>query len=75
VRSIARYRNSIGFSREQSLLRAPRAGCVPEEEQQHQQQQRICALRSSTMRIGKTLSVGGLIVFGTITSLFAKVGE
>lgn len=25
------------------------------------------------MRIGKTLSVGGLIVFGTITSLFAKV--
>jgi hypothetical protein len=28
-----------------------------------------------TMRVGKTLSVGGLIVFGTITSLFAKVGE
>lgn len=28
-----------------------------------------------TMRVGKTLSVGGLIVFGTITSLFAKIGE
>ena len=27
------------------------------------------------MRVGKTLSVSGLIVFGTITSLFAKIGE
>ena len=30
---------------------------------------------SGAMSLGKTASVGGLIAFGTITSLFAKIGE
>ena len=27
------------------------------------------------MSLGKTASIGGLIAFGTTTSLFAKIGE